>query len=111
DVRGRKQELALQVRQLHTIAIDDTEGTDPCCGEIHGSGRSQAARADDENARVFESFLPGRAELSEREVALIPVAFRGREAHRSRIHRGRNSTSAQRADHMYGLARSHGLRK
>jgi hypothetical protein len=48
---------------------------DACGGEIEGSGRAEAARADQEHARVEQLQLPFLADLGDQQVAAVAGAL------------------------------------
>ena len=77
-------DLALKVRLVDDVRVDDPERADSGCGEVQGGRRAEAAGADEKNARVKEPLLPVLADLGDEQMAAVPGALLGREDARDR---------------------------
>src|SRR5262249_39377325 len=75
DVGVRVQDLALEIRVIDAVEIDDAEFADAGGGEIHGNGRAESAGADAENARGADFLLAGQADLGQDQVPGVPFDF------------------------------------
>ena len=64
---GRVDDLALQVRVVDDVGIDDAERADACGGEVERRGRAEPAGADQQHARVEQPLLAGLADLGDQE--------------------------------------------
>ena len=86
EALGRVDDLALEVRVVDDVVVDDPDRPDPCRGEIERRGRAEAAGSDQEDPRVEEAELPLLADLGDEEVASSGAAStrRARAAGRSR---------------------------
>ena len=60
---GRVDDLALQVRLVDDVGVDDPERADAGRGEVERRRRSQAAGTDEKDARVEQALLPLLADL------------------------------------------------
>ncbi len=69
------QQLALQIRELHAIRIDQSERADAGSREIKRGRRTEAARADAKHARSFQAPLAGHRHLRHDEMTRIARAF------------------------------------
>src|SRR5713226_2266485 len=79
--RGRMNDLALQVREVDRVVIDDAERADAGGGEVEQHRRAQPAGADDEHARGHELGLPLLADFVEDEVAGVALELLLGERH------------------------------
>ena len=78
---GRVHDLALEVRLVDDVRVDDPERADSGCGEVERSGRAQATGADEEDARVEEALLAVLADLRDEQVPAVARALlRGEHA-------------------------------
>ena len=66
---GRVDDLALQVRLVDDVVVDDAERADACGGEVERRGRAEPAGADQQHARVEQLLLAGLADLGDQQVA------------------------------------------
>jgi hypothetical protein len=73
------QDLALQVRRVDDVHVDDAERPHTGGREVHGGGGAQAARAEEQHLRLEELLLAGLADLGQEHVAVVPVALLRRE--------------------------------
>ncbi len=65
-------DLSLQIRFFHNVEIDDTDSPDARCGQIHSHRRAEAARADHQYTRGFETTLPLHADFRHDQVTAVP---------------------------------------
>ena len=79
--RGRKNHLALEIRQRHVIVVDDTKRADARSGKIEQHRRAETTGADDQHARGLEFGLPRAAHFAQHDVAGITFEFFGIEHH------------------------------
>ena len=68
-------DLALQVRLVDDVGVDDPESADARRGEVEGRGRAEATGPDEEHARVQEALLALLADLGDQEVAAVAGAL------------------------------------
>ena len=80
EVLRRVDDLALEVRVVDDVWVDDADRPDACRGEVEGGGRAEAARADQQHARVEQALLALFADLRDEEVARVARALRRRES-------------------------------
>ena len=71
DVGLPVDDLALQVRLVDLVELDDAERADAGGGEVEQRRAAQAARADDEHLGVLEPLLPGHADVGDDQVAAV----------------------------------------
>ena len=69
------QDLALQVRRVDLVHVDDADRAHPGRGEIERGGRSEAAGAEHQHLRVEQFDLAGDADLGQQQVALVAVGL------------------------------------
>ncbi len=77
-------DLALEVRLVDDVGVDDPERADSGRGEVERRRRAEAAGADEQDARVEEALLPVLADLRDEQVAAVAGALLGREDARDR---------------------------
>jgi hypothetical protein len=65
------QDLALQVRQVGLVVVDDAEGADASRGEVERGRRAEAASADAEHAGVEQLLLTLLAHLRQDDLARV----------------------------------------
>jgi hypothetical protein len=65
------ENLALQIRKIDIVEVDDSNCPNPGRGEIERSWRSEPAGADAEDASSFEPPLPFRCNFGHHEMARI----------------------------------------
>ena len=68
---GRVHDLALQVRLVDHVRVDDPELADAGRGQVERGRRAEAARADQQDARVEQPQLPFLADLRDQQVAAV----------------------------------------
>ena len=83
DVLRPVEHLALQVRRVDDVELDDAEPADARGGEVEPDGRAEPARADHEDARGLEPPLPLDPDLGDDEVAAVAEDLLLRERRRS----------------------------
>ena len=64
-------DLALQVRQLHRVVIDDADAADPGRGEVEHKRRAKPARAHHQHARCLQLRLADPAHLVQQDVPRV----------------------------------------
>ena len=69
------QNLPLQIGQIDVVKIDQSDGADSGRGEIKRGGRPEAARADAQDARRFQSALSLDRDLRHDEMARVTSDF------------------------------------
>ena len=72
-------DLALQVRRVDDVHVDDAERADAGRREVERGGRAEAAGADQQHARVEQLQLALLADLGDQEVAAVALALLGVE--------------------------------
>ena len=65
------EELSLEVTDVDCIEIDQAECADAGRGQIHGDGRPEPTRADDECGARSQAELPVHPNLGKDEVARV----------------------------------------
>jgi hypothetical protein len=78
DPVGRVDDLALEVRDVDDVVVDDAEGADAGRREVQRGRRPEPAGAEQEHAGVEELLLAGLADLGQQEVARVAGALLGR---------------------------------
>ena len=63
DVRRSEQDLAVQVRGIHHVIVDEAEGADPGRGQILGQRTAEPSRADQEHPCREQRLLTFEAHL------------------------------------------------
>ncbi len=81
---GRMDDLALQVRLVDDVRVDDPERADARRREIERRGGAEPAGADEEDARIEQALLPVLADLGDEEMPAVARALLGREGARDR---------------------------
>ena len=76
---GRVHDLALQVRLVDDVGVDDAERADAGGCEVERRGRAEPAGADEQDARVEQALLPFLADLGDEQVAAVARALLRRE--------------------------------
>ena len=71
DVGLPVDDLALQVRLVDDVVVDDAERADAGGGEVEQRRAAEAARADDEHLGVLEPLLAGHADVRDDEVPAV----------------------------------------
>ena len=84
------EDLALQVRRVDDVHVDDAERADARGREVHRGGRAEATRAEQQHLGLEQLLLAGFADLGQEDVALVAVALLGARAPPGVIH-GRSS--------------------
>ena len=73
DVVGLVEDLALKVRSVDDIEVDDADPADAGEREVECHGRTEPAGADDQHARFDDLALPGAADLRHDQVAAVAL--------------------------------------
>ena len=68
------EDLALQVRGVDLVHVDDADRADAGGGEVQRGGRAEAAGAEQQHLRVEQLGLALDADLGQQQVALVAVA-------------------------------------
>ena len=79
DVRGRVEDLPLEVGDVDDVIVDDPERPHARGREVEQRGRAEPARPDDEHARGEQPPLPVDPDLRERELPRVARGLRARE--------------------------------
>jgi hypothetical protein len=77
DVGICKNRLALQVRFIDNVVVNDADPPDSGRGEILQRRGAEAARSDDERACGVQPLLTGQTDFRNEQMAAIPA----RDAH------------------------------
>ena len=72
---GRVRDLALQIRGVDAIVVDDADPADAGGGEIEAGGAAEASGADQEDARLEQLQLTLDADFGNQEVAAVARAL------------------------------------
>ncbi len=81
DVRDAVERLAMQVRGLDAVVVDDRELADARAGEAREDGAAEPAGADHDDARRGEARLARRADLGQGAAAANSRSARPRRVH------------------------------
>src|SRR3989454_2412632 len=79
DVFRPVQHLALQVRLVDHVEVDDPETADAGGAEVLGERHAESPGADDDGGRLLEFQLPRHADLGQDQVPGIALDFRRHE--------------------------------
>ena len=79
DPLARVDHLALEVRQVDLVVVDDSERSDAGGGEIQRGRRSEAAGAEQEHLRVEQLLLALGPDLGQQQMARVALALLGRQ--------------------------------
>ena len=71
DIRLPVDDLALQVRLVDDVELNDADGPDTRGREVQQRRRAQPARADHQHTRVLEPLLPVEAEVGDDQMAAV----------------------------------------
>ena len=71
------QDLALQVRGVDLVHVDDADRADAGGGEVHRGGRAEATGTEQEHLRLEQLDLAVDADLGQQQVALVAVVLLG----------------------------------
>ena len=77
DAVHRVQDLALEVRGVDHVHVDDADGAHPGRGQVQRGGRAEAARAEEQHPGVEQLELALLPHLGDEQVALVAVALLG----------------------------------
>src|SRR6185437_4613068 len=75
DPDGDVSDLALQVRQLHHIVVDDAQRADPGRRQIQHEWGAEAARTDHQHPRVTQLGLADAADFGQQDVPRVAADF------------------------------------
>ena len=70
-------DLPLEVRLVDDVRVHDPERADARGGEVERGRGAEAARADQQHARVEQPQLALLADLGDQQVAAVAIALRG----------------------------------
>ena len=73
DVGLPVDDLALQVRLVDRVELDDAERADAGRGQVHEHRRAETAGADGEHLGVLQPLLPVHADVRDDQVAAVPA--------------------------------------
>ena len=73
------EDLALQVRLVDDVHVDDADGADAGGGQVQRGRRAEAAGAEQQHLGVEQLQLALLADLGQEQVALVAVALLGGE--------------------------------
>jgi hypothetical protein len=76
DVGRAVEDLAMEVREIDVVEVDEADPADARRGEIRRDGAAEASGADNEDGGGAEPVLPFESDLGERD--LPGVASQGR---------------------------------
>ncbi len=79
DALGGVDHLALQVRQVHVVVVDDPERPHAGRGKIEGGRRAEPTGAEQEHLRVEQLLLAIGPDLGDQQVARVALALLGGE--------------------------------
>ena len=71
NVAGAKRDLALEIREIHNIEINQTELAHARGRKIQAQRRTEPSRADEQNLGVFQFELPVHPDFRHDEMAAI----------------------------------------
>ena len=71
EALGRVDDLALEVRVVDDVGVDDAERPDAGGGEVERRGRAEAAGPDQQDARLEQPLLALLADLGDEQVARV----------------------------------------
>ena len=77
DPLARVDHLALEVRQVDLVVVDDPERADAGRGQIQRRRRAEAARAEQQHLRVEQLLLALGPDLGEQQMARVALALLG----------------------------------
>ena len=61
-------DLALQVRLIDHVEVDDAERADPRCRQVHQRRAAEPSSADDQHLGVLQPLLPGHRDVGNDQV-------------------------------------------
>ena len=67
------QDLALEVREVDGVVVDETDRADTRGREVHRHRGAETTGTDDQHARVQELALSGATDLVEDDVPRVPL--------------------------------------
>jgi hypothetical protein len=86
--------LALEVREVDDVVVDDAERADAGRGEVQRGRRAEAAGAEQQHARVEQLLLAALADLGDQDVARVALALLGAKASSAPRPRSRGPSTA-----------------
>ncbi|CAB4758652.1 unannotated protein [freshwater metagenome] len=90
DIALTVNDLALEIRLVNRVELDNAERADSGCREIHERGAAEAARPDAQHLRVLQPLLPRHANVGNDEVPAVTANLLDGEF-RGRLHEGRQA--------------------
>jgi hypothetical protein len=79
DVRLPVDDLALQVRLVDDVVVDDAERPDTRGRQVEQRGAAEASGADDQDLGVLETLLAGHADVRDDQVTAVSTDLVDRE--------------------------------
>ena len=76
DALGGVDDLALEVRDVDDVVVDDADRADAGGGEIERDRRAESAGAEQQHLAVEQALLAARADLRQQQVARVADALR-----------------------------------
>src|SRR6266700_875387 len=76
EALGRVDDLALQVRLVDDVRVDDPDPADAGCCKVERCGRAEPARADQQDFRVEQLQLPLLSDLGNQQMAAVACPAR-----------------------------------
>jgi energy-coupling factor transport system ATP-binding protein len=73
------EHLALEVRLVDHVVVDEADRPHPGCGEVEGGRRAEPAGADEQHLRVEERALSLLADLGDEHLPRVPALLARRE--------------------------------
>ena len=77
--RHRMDHLSLQVREPDVVVVGETDGAHARRCQVERHRRTERADAHDQHARAQQSPLTGGPDLSQRQMAGVPLSLFGRQ--------------------------------
>lgn len=72
-IRSMVKDLALEIGQVHYIAVDQPNGADSCSGQIQCRRGTEATGADEKNPGFGDFFLPLAADFRQQDMPAVAV--------------------------------------
>ena len=79
DIVGSEDYLPLQIRERHTVVINDAKRSDTRGGKVEQHRCAKATGTDDKHTRGLELRLTGSAHFAQHDMASIAFKFAGIE--------------------------------
>jgi hypothetical protein len=72
DIRGAVRHLPVQIREFHSVIVDDADRADPRSRQVGHAAAPQPARTDHQHPRGAEPALSELAEAGQQDLPLRP---------------------------------------